>query len=501
MENQIKKLHVAILPSPFMGHLIPQFQFAKHLAILHNFQVTFFLLSTDSSSAQSQFLLHSQTLPDGLHFHHLPPLDISPFVSDSTEIQSRASIIIRESTPHIKSAIADIIPPNIFVFDFLATDAFEIADELGIPKYIFFTSPATVLPFMMYLPTLDRQIPGEFIDLKEPVRVPGCKPIPIDDLIDPVRNRKTGSYKWFLYHASRFPLVNGIFVNTCQDLEPTVLRSLREDPILRQIATPRVYPVGPLIKLDKPSSSSENLKMEYLTWLDMQPCDSVLFISFGSGGTLSAEQMTELAWGLELSQQRFIWVARKPFEVDMAAARTFFSVGAEHNNFAAYLPDGFLSRIKGLGLVIQSWAPQAEILSHSSIGGFLTHCGWNSMLESIYNGVPMIAWPLFAEQWGNATMLTEELRVAVKAGVKREKGSVVRREEIERVVRLVMAEGEEMKILRNRVKELQQNVIKSVDEDGSSYNELSEVAKEWKSNISGSDFSMNSEEIKGINEA
>ncbi|OVA10887.1 UDP-glucuronosyl/UDP-glucosyltransferase [Macleaya cordata] len=82
-----------------------------------------------------------------------------------------------------------------------------------------------------------------------------------------------------------------------------------------------------------------------MTWLDMQPRDSVLFISFGSGGALSAEQITELACGLEMSLQRFIWVVRKPFE-DAAAARTFFSVGAEHNNFAEYFPDGFLSRIK-----------------------------------------------------------------------------------------------------------------------------------------------------------
>ncbi|OVA10888.1 UDP-glucuronosyl/UDP-glucosyltransferase [Macleaya cordata] len=150
---------------------------------------------------------------------------------------------------------------------------------------------------------------------------------------------------------------------------------------------------------------------------------------------------------------------------------------------------------------MQSWAPQADILSHSSIGGFLTHCGWNSTLQSIYNGVPMIAWPLFAEQWTIVTVLTEELGVAMPAGVKREKGSVVGREEIERVVRLVMApEGEEGKILRNRVKELQQNVKKAVDEGGSSYNELSEVAKEWKSSFIGSDLLKNAKDNRGTSE-
>ncbi|OVA10886.1 UDP-glucuronosyl/UDP-glucosyltransferase [Macleaya cordata] len=261
MENQIKKLHVAILPSPFMGHLIPLLELAKRLISHHDFQVTFFLLSTDSSAAQSQFLHPPTTVPiDGLHFHHLPPpLHISPSsLLDYAEIQSRASIIVRESIPHIQSSILTNNTPDVFVFDFYATDAFEIADKLGIPKYIFFTSPAMVLPFLMYLPTLDRQIQGEFTDLKEPVQVPGCKPIPIDNLIDPVRNRKTRTYKWFLHHTSRFPLVNGIFVNTCQVLERTTLATLREDPILQQIPAPRVYPVGPQIKLDKSPSSVQS---------------------------------------------------------------------------------------------------------------------------------------------------------------------------------------------------------------------------------------------------
>ncbi|OVA10885.1 UDP-glucuronosyl/UDP-glucosyltransferase [Macleaya cordata] len=472
MENP-KKFHVAILPCPGMGHIIPHLEFAKLLVTLHDFQVTFFVLSTDASAAQSEFL-RSQTLPEGLHIHHLPPLDISAFVSNSTEIQSRISIIIRESIPDLQSAILNSLDfPNVFIFDFFATDAFEIADKLGIPKYIFFTSPALELAFMMYLPTLDREIHGEFIDLHDPVPVPGCTPIRIDDLVDPLRNRTRDSYKWFLHHASRFSLVDGILINTCQDLEPTTLKALREDPILRQIPTPRVYPVGPLIKLDKPKTRSE-----YMTWLDMQPNDSVLFISFGSGGTLSAGQITELAWGLELSQKRFIWVVRKPFEED--ASGTFFNVGGEENDPSQYLPDGFLSRINGVGMVIQSWAPQAEIVSHSSIGGFITHCGWNSSLESIYNGVPMIAWPLYAEQWMNATMLTEELGVAVRAGVKREKGSVVGREEIERVVRLVMEEGKEGKDLRSRDEEFQKILVRDLDEGGCSYNSLSEVVKEWK---------------------
>ncbi|OVA18655.1 UDP-glucuronosyl/UDP-glucosyltransferase [Macleaya cordata] len=481
--------HVAILPCPGMGHLIPHLELAKHLCTFHGFQVTFFVYSTEASAAQSRYL-DAHTFPETLHIFHLPPRNISPFVTDSTDIQTRISIIIRESLHDIESVVVNSTttndsPINVLVVDFFTTDAFDIAAKVGIPKYIFFCPAADLFPFMMYLPTLDRQVDGEFIDLKEPIKIPGCKrPIQIDDLVEPVRNRKIEGYKWFLHHAARFPLANGILLNTCQDLEPTIIRALGEDPILQQLGTPRVYPVGPLVK-----PSFEEVKSEYLTWMNEQPNDSVLFISFGSGGTLSAEQMTELAWGLELSQQRFIWVVRKPVEAD--ASGTFFSVGNEQNNPDEYLPDGFLSRTQGRGLVIPTWAPQVEILSHSSIGGFLTHCGWNSTLESIRHGVPMIAWPLYAEQRGNAALLEEEIGVAVRVRFKRENG-VVGREKIERLVRLVMEDegnndddDEGKKGLRGRVKELQKLVIEAVDEGGSSYNALSEVAKEWKASVNG----------------
>ena len=94
---------------------------------------------------------------------------------------------------------------------------------------------------------------------------------------------------------------------------------------------------------------------------------------------------------------------------------SFFTVGNGSMGTVDYLPDGFLNRIHNVGLVVPMWAPQVQILEHPSIGAFLSHCGWNSTLESITNGVPMIAWPLYAEQKMNATMLTEELKVSVRS--------------------------------------------------------------------------------------
>lgn len=213
-----------------------------------------------------------------------------------------------------------------------------------------------------------------------------------------------------------------------------------------------------------------------MSWLDNHPCDSVLFVALGSGGTLRSEQLTELAWGLEASKQRFILVVQKP--TDVSAFATFFNVGSDENDPVAYLPEGFVRRTEGVGLVVPSWAPQVAVLCHEATGGFLSHCGWNSTLESMVHGVPMIAWPLYAEQKMNATMLTEEVGVAVKPAA-RDGERVIRREEIERVVRLVM-EGEEGKIMRRRAKELQESAEKALVYGGSSYESLTRVVESWK---------------------
>ncbi|CAK9178550.1 unnamed protein product [Ilex paraguariensis] len=138
--------------------------------------------------------------------------------------------------------------------------------------------------------------------------------------------------------------------------------------------------------------------------------------------------------GLELSNQRFIWIVRRP--IDSNACGSYFG-GDRENNPVEYLPEGFLERTKEVGLVVPSWGPQVAVLSHLSTSGFLTHCGWNSVLESISHGVPMIAWPLYTEQGMNAWFLEEEIGVAVKP-IRVEQRSLVRREEIARVVRLVM---------------------------------------------------------------
>ncbi|XP_031252005.1 anthocyanidin 3-O-glucosyltransferase 5-like [Pistacia vera] len=468
--------HVAILPSPGLGHLIPLFELAKRLVVHHGIHVSFLVINTNEATTAQDQLLRSPTLPPGLEVVDLPLVDVSAITTDDITLLARLCVIAEESLKSLRSVLIGLAlgKPNALVIDLFSTQAFQVCNDLSIPTYSFFTPSVTFLAFSLYLPTLDREVEGEFIDLPEPIAIPGCSPVRPGDLVDQVRNRKIDEYKWCLFHLSRLPLAAGIFLNSWEDLEPVSLKTIREHPFYLQIPTPPVYPIGPLIKQDEQLTISDK---EYLAWLDKQPPDSVLFVAHGSGGTLSSEQLTEMAWGLELSKQRFLWVVRTPSD---ASAATFFNVGSDVNDPKAYMPEGFLEKTQGVGMVVPSWAQQATVLRHPSTGGFLSHCGWNSSLDSVSNGVPMIAWPLYAEQKMNASLLTEEIGVAVKP-VKGPGKKVIGREEINRVVRLVM-ESEEGKVMRHKVKQLGHSASRALETGGSSFDSLACVVKKWKGN-------------------
>jgi hydroquinone glucosyltransferase len=305
--------------------------------------------------------------------------------------------------------------------------------------------------------------------MTEPVRLPGCVPVQGRDLVDPVQDKKDDAYKWILHLCKLYNSAAGIMINSFIDLEPGAFKALMEE---NNIGKPPVYPVGPLTQIG--STSGDVGESECLNWLDKQPKGSVLFVSFGSGGTLSHAQLNELSLGLEMSRQRFLWVVRSPH--DEATNATYFGIRSSDDPLA-FLPEGFLDRTKGVGLVVPSWAPQIQVLSHSSTGGFLTHCGWNSILESIVNGVPLIAWPLYAEQRMNSVLLADGLKVALR--VKVNENGLVMKEDIANYARSIF-EGEEGKSIKSKMNELKSAATRALSEDGSSTKSLAEVARIWK---------------------
>ncbi|PKI63346.1 hypothetical protein CRG98_016234 [Punica granatum] len=184
--------------------------------------------------------------------------------------------------------------------------------------------------------------------------------------------------------------------------------------------------------------------MECLRWLDSKKAKSVIYANFGSIATVTPEELVEFAWGLANSKQDFLWVIRPDLVADESAV----------------LPPEFGAETKDRGLVA-SWVPQEEVLEHSSVGGFLTHCGWNSILESISNGVPMLCWPFGADQPTNCRYCCTEWGIGMEIDGK------VKRHEVEMMVRELMS-GEKGGAMRDKATEWKSLAWEAVGPGGSS---------------------------------
>lgn len=256
---------------------------------------------------------------------------------------------------------------------------------------------------------------------------------------------------------------DAMLANTVEEVEFTGLGMLR-----KTFKIP-VWPVGPMLCAPDSSSSSTSYSDDVITnWLDSHKIGSVLFVSFGSQNTIHAKQMMELALGLEAAGRPFIWVIRPPVGFDV-----------EGEFKPEWLPEGFKERMKqmGKGFFIHGWAPQIRILAHQSTGAFLSHCGWNSTLESLVHGVPIIGWPLSAEQFYNVTML-ENWGASVEIARGNDEFSYVDMERVKAVIEMVMGENEKGKEIRTKAKEisgLMENAWK--EEGGSSVNGINEFLK------------------------
>lgn len=236
------------------------------------------------------------------------------------------------------------------VVDAFAIEALDLAKEFNMLSYIYYLGAATTLSLSFYLPKLDRETSCEYRELPEPIKIPGCIPLHGRDLYTPAQDRSSQAYKFLLQRVKRYCCVDGILINSFLEIEKGPIKALTEEGS----GNPAVYPIGPIIQTGTKSGSDDGNGKECLTWLDkQQPC-SVLYVSFGSGGTLSQEQIVELALGLELSNHRFLWVVRAPSNSANAA---YLSTQDDDVDPLKFLPSEFLERTKEKGLVIPSWAP------------------------------------------------------------------------------------------------------------------------------------------------
>ncbi|RVW94966.1 UDP-glycosyltransferase 88F5 [Vitis vinifera] len=253
-------------------------------------------------------------------------------------------------------------------------------------------------------------------------------------MIEPLLDREDRSYHQSLQFSLDLRKCDGVLTNTFDGLEPIALMAITNGECVTD---------GPSLR-----------------------------------GSFSREQVKEIAYGLERSGQRFLWVLKIP-PVDNKS-KEIKQENLVWNDFDLdeLMPEGFLERTNNRGMVVKSWAPQVAVLRHQSVGGFVTHWGWNSVLEAVFAGVPMVAWPLHAEQHLNKAVLVENMKMAI--GVEQRNGDrFVSGAELERQLKGLM-DSEEGRDLRERINKTREMAVEAWREEGSSTTALAKLADIWK---------------------
>ncbi|KAK9085734.1 hypothetical protein Sjap_026145 [Stephania japonica] len=464
-----KKPHAVFMPFPGQGHINPMLKLAK---LLHNkgFYITFvntnfshrrFFKATEPLALGGLPGFQFESIPDGL-----PSMDEDGTVDQSAVAKATvevcpahfAALLLKLNERSVSSSSNDFPPVSCIVSDGMMSFTQETANELGVPLIVFWTCSAC--GFMCYLQFPHLEESGLFPlkdenDLKngyleKPVNsIPGMKDVRLKDFPSFIRTTDSNQNKFHFFKelAQATYKASAIVLNTFDTFETEVLEAMK------LLLLPPIYTLGPLQLWLNNTKEGDTLKsnmwkedQECLKWLDSKTPKSVVYVNFGSVITMEPEQLNELAWGLANSNQAFLWVIRPGLLGESNAV-------LEQHEFASEMKErGFIA----------SWCPQEKVLQHPSIGGFLTHSGWNSTLDAVCAGVPIISCPFFAEQYTNCRYSCIEWGIGM--GI----DGNIKREEVERLVRELI-EGEKGKKMKEKAVEWRERAEEATRPGASSY--------------------------------
>ncbi|CAN6477369.1 unnamed protein product [Victoria cruziana] len=456
------RAHVVILPSAGMGHLSPFLHLASLLSS-RGMQVTFITTLPTVTAAESDRLnSFFSSNPDirSLPFHPIPAH--TDKVSNPFTLQTES---IRHSSALLRTLLADSGHISAFISDIaVAFCTTDIASSLSIPNYILFASSATMLALVACFPAISEVATSS---AAADFTITGVGTFPGYCLDPALRDPNNLFVTHFMDNARSLLKADGILINTLYEMEAASIEALNNGAVVAGF--PSVFPIGPLA-VGAEAEPEEGSGRDHLQeWLDQQHEKSVVYVSFGSRNALSSDQVLELAAGLDGSGCRFLWVV-KAKDVDRDEDEQAGRVLEE------LLPGGFLKKVKERGLVVNRWVQQEAVLAHPAVGGFVNHCGWNSVMEAVWHGVPIFSWPLTADQMLNATVVEKSGGGVWERSWRGGDGSVlVKGEEIGRRLKEWMGDAR----LREKARYVKAKARSAVGSRGSSERALVEVMKGW----------------------
>lgn len=488
-----RKVEIFFLPAIMArGHMIPMVDTARLFATL-GASVT--IITTIANATLFQTKVDRDCTLKGRHIRFKTFKLLTEEVGLPDGIENNLTLCTMDMQMKLAAAIFKLREPiekfieesrpDCIISDMFFTWTADVGQRLGIPRILY---QVTGLFPICCEEILRRHAPHEKVDSD-------TTPFPMPGLPDPYNNIQftrlqiPESFKVQTGWGQYLELVQkaeeksyGVMFNTFYDLESDYAEYYKND------VGRKIWLVGPVYLFnnneeDKAERGEKNSLdgNVVMKWLNSKPAKSVIYVSFGSHVRMSPEQFQELAYGLESSGHNFLWVARDESQYEGGQE--------EGKKKVSIFPDGFEERVEksGKGFIVKSWAPQLLILEHPSVGGFLTHCGWNSTVEGIGAGLPVATWPLGAEQFFIESLLCNMLRTGIRVGNEEWMFSLwdpkvtVGREKVEAAVKRLMAGGDEIEEMRKRAKALGEKAKKALEEGGSSHRDAVSLINELKS--------------------
>ncbi|KAM0933422.1 putative crocetin glucosyltransferase [Dioscorea sansibarensis] len=452
--------HFLFITYPLQSHINPAIHLAKHLATTTGAAVTFSTTVFAHRRMFSSTPNSDKSFNDGL-ITYLPfsdGFDEEGYERDSMGPKEFFSLSTTNSKPNVSILFNDLAaggrPVTCVFYTILLTWVVDIAGEHGIPSVLYWIQAATVFAtYYHFFHGFESLIIAHADDPSFPVCFPGLPPLQIRDLpsfltdteADGIYAAILDSFKelFKILDREQERMKPRVLINTFQGWETDALASISRNEI-------EAVPVGHLPKEFTNSVAGYLFKEDekkYMEWLDTKEEGSVVYISFGSVSVIKKEQMEEIIKGLKESKRPYLWVVRKD---NREGELIEIEEGGEDVN--------------GNGMVVE-WCSQVRVLAHRAVGCFVTHCGWNSTLESLVCGVPMVGVP----QWTDQPMNAKLVESLWGCGVRSDVNGVIGGEELVRCLEMVMGEGEKSVDIRRRAQMLKDKALEAVGEAGSSH--------------------------------